>query len=166
MGSSPVGSMASRCRISLAEHTFVDVNCIYTGRCSNGSYMTVKLVLEYPDAFAAIFLVCEAYYDSWITDKEIASIASVPTWLVHCAEDLLVDINETAHPLYERLQAAGSENVHFTVYEEIIDPEYGNAYNGHFAWSYSLENLCTTDYDDTAITIDGEEVKLYQWVAV
>lgn len=34
--------------------------------------MTVKLALEYPDAFAAIFPVCEAYYDSWITDKEIA----------------------------------------------------------------------------------------------
>ena len=149
----------------VSEHNSVDTNRIYVGGCSNGGYMTVKLALEYPDAFAAIFPVCEAYNDSWITDEEIASIASVPTWLVHCTADPLVDINETALPLYERLQAAGSENVHFTVYEEITDPEYGNAYSGHFAWIYSLENMCTTDYDGSPVTVDGEEVNLYQWVA-
>lgn len=146
-------------------HTAVDLNRIYVGGCSNGGYMTVKLALNYPDAFAAIFPVCEAYKNEWITDEEVAEIASVPAWFVHCMADPVVDINETAIPLYERMQDAGSENVHFTVYEKIYDPEYGNPYNGHYAWIYALENMCTTDYDGSPVMVDGEEVNLYQWVA-
>lgn len=148
-----------------AERAAIDPNRIYLGGCSNGGYMTVKLAIEYPDTFAAIFPVCEAYKSEWITDEEVAAIASVPTWFVHCTADPLVDINETAIPLYERLQAAGADNVHFTKYEEIFDPEYGNPYGGHFAWIYSLENMCTTDYDGKPVTVDGSEVNLYQWVA-
>ena len=149
----------------LKNHENVDKNRIYIGGCSNGGYMTVKLVMDYPELFAASFPVCEAYKTSLINEEELENLASVPTWFVHCSNDPVVDINTTALELYERLKEKGSENLHFTVYESITDPDYGNSYNGHFAWVYSLKNLCTTDFDGSNVTVDGSPVNLYQWLA-
>lgn len=76
----------------------------------------------------------------------------------------MVDVTVTDVTTYERLVAAGAENVHYTTFEQIIDPDYGNEYGGHFAWVYALGNLCSTDYDGSLVTVDGEEVTLFQWL--
>ena len=149
----------------LRTHENVDANRVYIGGCSNGGYMTVKLVMDYPEMFAASFPICEAYKTNLISDEEVVKLASVPTWFVHCANDPVVDINTTAIDLYERMKEIGADNLHFSVYDSIIDPDYGNAYNGHFAWVYSLKNLCTTDYDGSNVTVEGNPVNLYQWLA-
>lgn len=127
--------------------------------------MTVKLVMDYPEMFAASFPICEAYKTNLISDEEVVKLASVPTWFVHCVNDPVVDINTTAIDLYERMKEAGAENLHFSLYDSIVDPDYGNTYNGHFAWVYSLKNLCTTDYDGSNVTVEGNQVNLYQWLA-
>jgi predicted esterase len=150
----------------VANHSDVDPNRIYIGGCSNGGYMTLNMAINYPDYFAALFPVCEAYTDEWITDEQIESIKDIPTWFVHCQGDPLVDIEATAIPTYERLLAAGAENLHFSMYQEIIDPDYGNAYVHHFAWVYALKNLCATDYDGSTVMVDGHQTNLFQWLAL
>lgn len=76
-----------------------------------------------------------------------------------------MDPTITSVPTYERLIAAGAENVHYTTFETIIDPDTGYEYGGHFAWVYALANLCSTDYDGSPVTVDGQEVTLFEWMA-
>lgn len=149
----------------VAKNDNIDTSRIYIGGCSNGGYMTVRMVVDYPEMFAACFPVCQAMQSSWVSDDEITRWANVPTWFVHCTSDPVVPIDSTSEPLYNRLVKAGAEDLHFTKYDEIVDPDYGNSYIGHFAWVYSLKNLCDTDYDGSKVTVDGNEVNLYQWVA-
>ena len=146
-------------------HENVDPNRIYVGGCSNGGYMTVELARMYPDYFAAIFPICEAMMDFWVTDDDINVMKDIPTWFVHCVNDPVVDISMTADATYNRLVEAGAENIHFTRLETINDPDYGNAYGGHFSWIYSLRNLCSTDYNGEEVVVDGNPVSLYQWLA-
>ena len=108
--------------------------------------------------------MCEYYLEEWLTDERIAEIADLPLWFVHCQADPSVDPTITSVPTYERLLAAGAENLHFSYYESIVDPEYGNTYNGHNSWVYSLLNLCSTDFDGSPVTVDGNEVTLYEWL--
>ncbi|MBQ9166233.1 MAG: prolyl oligopeptidase family serine peptidase [Oscillospiraceae bacterium] len=148
----------------IAEHPDVDRERIYIGGCSNGGYMTVAMCLAYEDYFAAGFPVCEAYQDAWITDEGIQILKETPLWFVHCSNDPVVDVTTTSVPTYQRLLAADAD-VHYTTFETIIDPDYGNEYGGHFAWVYALKNLCTTDYDGSSVVEDGKEVSLFEWLA-
>ena len=45
----------------LQENPDVDANRIYIGGCSNGGYMTINMLINYPDMFAAAYPLCEAY---------------------------------------------------------------------------------------------------------
>ena len=143
----------------------VDPSKVYLGGCSNGGYMTIRLAMDNPDVFAAIFPVCQAMQTTWVNDDQIKTLAEIPTWYVHCTNDPAVAIATTSEALYTRTVEAGATNIHFTKYESIVDPDYGNSYIGHFAWVYSLKNMCTTDYDGSNVTVDGTEVNLYQWLA-
>lgn len=143
----------------------VDTNRIYVGGCSNGGFMTVRMVLDYPELFAASFPVCQAMNSDWVTDEQVQAWAEIPTWFVHSTLDPTVNFEQTSDALYHRLLDAGAENLHFTKYDEIVDPDYGNTYNAHNSWVYSLKNLCNTDYDGSQVTVNGEAVNLYQWLA-
>ncbi|MDO4500278.1 MAG: PHB depolymerase family esterase [Erysipelotrichaceae bacterium] len=149
----------------IEEHDNVDASRVYLGGCSNGGYLTLELARKYPDTFAAIFPICEAMYDVWVSEDDINALKDIPTWFVHCVNDPVVNIQATADATYARLLAAGAKDLHFTRYESINDPDYGNAYGGHFSWIYSLKNLCTTDYDGSPVTVNGNAVTLYEWLA-
>ncbi|MEE0979329.1 MAG: prolyl oligopeptidase family serine peptidase [Muribaculaceae bacterium] len=56
----------------------IDRDRIYLGGCSNGGFMTMVLILENPDYFAAAFPVCEALFDRWISDEDILVFNSGP----------------------------------------------------------------------------------------
>ncbi|MCR5295739.1 MAG: prolyl oligopeptidase family serine peptidase [Lachnospiraceae bacterium] len=43
------------------EHEDIDANRIYLGGCSNGGYMTMNMLVQYPDYWAAAYPCCEAY---------------------------------------------------------------------------------------------------------
>lgn len=45
----------------LEHNTDVDTNRIYIGGCSNGGYMTVNMLVNYPEMFAAAYPICEGY---------------------------------------------------------------------------------------------------------
>ena len=68
-GTNSAGDLVSRYTKALydlisayvAQNGDIDENRIYLGGCSNGGYMTMNMLVEYPDYFAAAYPNCEAY---------------------------------------------------------------------------------------------------------
>ncbi|WP_261301580.1 prolyl oligopeptidase family serine peptidase [Paenibacillus andongensis] len=151
----------------------IDTNRIYIGGCSNGGFMTMRMVLDYPDFFAAAYPVCEALYNEVISDADIEAIKHVPIWFTHSKDDLIVKPEETAVPTFERLLKAGAKSVHFSLFDKVVDlhglftDEKGEpyTYNGHFSWVYALNDDCLLDYDGKPVVEDGKEVSLMAWLA-
>lgn len=148
----------------------IDEDRIYVGGCSNGGYMTLKLLLLYPDYFAAAFPSALAYNATFLSDEEISRIKNIPIWFIHSADDPVTVAKQTAIPTYEKLMEAGAPNVHFSLFDHVIDitNQFGGKafnYNGHFSWVYSHTNKCQLDYDGTPVMIDGQPVSLMGWMA-
>lgn len=154
----------------VAQHPNIDADRIYLGGCSNGGYMSLKLMLLYPDYFAASFPSALAYHAKFITDEQIESIKKMPIWFIHSKDDPVTKAEETVNPVYKRLIAAGAKNVHFSDYDHVVDITgfYGGEnyhYLGHFSWIYSHANLCKLDYDGQPVRINGRSVTIMEWLA-
>lgn len=50
----------------VAKNPDIDPNRIYIGGASNGGYMTMLMIRDYPNYFAAAFPVCEGLNDRLI----------------------------------------------------------------------------------------------------
>jgi predicted peptidase len=176
----------------VSEHPEIDTNRIYIGGCSNGGYMTVNMIIEYPDYFAAAYPVCEAYAVKWLNDDKIEAIKDIPIWLTAAKTDGVVQIykgsleddyktfdfelddngekiplDDYSNALYNRLVDAGASNVHFSLFENVVDTtgnyfgEDGTTpyeYNGHWSWIYTLNNECEEE-------IDGVNTTIFEWLA-
>ncbi|MFH0759193.1 MAG: prolyl oligopeptidase family serine peptidase, partial [Bacteroidota bacterium] len=105
----------------VASNPAVDTDRIYVGGYSNGGYMSLKLILLYPDYFAAGFISSLAYYSQYISDEQIESIKEVPIWFVHSADDGTTVPEETVLPVYKRLMEAGAKNIHLSYYDRVVD---------------------------------------------
>ena len=127
----------------------IDANRVLIGGCSNGGYMTMNMVLRYPNSFAAAFPICEAYKDSGITEEQLASIKDLPLWFVYAKNDTVVNPEEYEIPTIERLQAIGA-NVRTSVFDDVHDTSglyFGEdglpyQYQGHWSWIYFFNNEC------------------------
>ncbi|WP_332912338.1 prolyl oligopeptidase family serine peptidase [Algoriphagus boritolerans] len=93
----------------------IDPKRIYVGGCSNGGYMSLKLILEHPDYFAAGYISALAYNNEFITDTQVQSIKNVPIWFVHSKDDSTTKPDETVVPLYKRLKEAGAKKTSISV---------------------------------------------------
>lgn len=141
----------------------IDTNRIYIGGCSNGGYMTMEMILKHPDYFAAAFPICEAFYDEYITDKQIQSLKNLPIWFTYAKTDTTVDFTKTTEPTVKRLLAAGNKNVHVSAFDDVHDTSglYKDAngnpyeYNGHWSWIYWDNNEC----------FDSNGVNAWNWLA-
>lgn len=154
----------------VAKHPNIDDNRIYVGGCSNGGYMSLKLMLLHPNYFAASFPSALAYHAENITDEQIESIVEMPIWFIHSKDDPVTKADETVVPVYKRLMAAGAKKVHFSNYDHVIDITgfFGGEnyhYLGHFSWIYSHANLCKLDYDGQPVRLDGRPVTVMEWMA-
>jgi predicted esterase len=154
----------------VAAHPGIDTNRIYVGGCSNGGYMALKLMLRHPDYFAAGFISALAYQSQYISDEQIRSIAHLPIWFVHSADDQTTRPDLTVLPVYERLRAAGARNVHLSYYEHVVDVTglFGGEdyrYNGHWSWVYLHANRCRLDRDSSPVRLDGRPVSVMEWLA-
>lgn len=151
----------------------IDVQRIYIGGDSNGGFMTMRMLMSYPDAFTAAFPICEAMLDKCITDEDIEHLKDIPMWFVHAKNDPVVRPEQYAVPTYRRLMAAGAENCHFTYWEKIVDMhagfknEQGEPYEylGHFAWIPVFNDDCRLDFDGKPVMLNGREVTLMAWLA-
>ncbi|MEZ4699974.1 MAG: hypothetical protein R2834_06560 [Rhodothermales bacterium] len=154
----------------IAKHPEVDRNRIYVGGCSNGAYMTLKLLIEYPTFFAAAFPSALAFRDAYLTDAQIARIKKIPIWFIQSKDDGTTVPDETVVPVYTRLKKAGAPNVHFTFYDHVVDITgffggEGYRYPGHWSWIYSHANLARQDYDGSPVMVDGRPATIMEWLA-
>lgn len=148
----------------------IDSARIYVGGCSNGGYMSLKLILEHPDYFAAGYISALAYNNEFITDAQVQKIKNVPIWFVHSKDDTTTKPDETVVPLYNRLKQAGAKNVHFSYYDNVTDITgfYGGKdyhYPGHWSWIYSHANVARTDFDGSLVKINGRPVSIMEWMS-
>lgn len=144
----------------------IDKNRIYIGGCSNGGYMTMEMILNYPHYFAAAFPICEAYHDEYITHNQMNRIKHMPIWFTYAKTDRVIDYTICTIPTVKRLLEAGASNVHVSVFDDVHDTtglyknEDGSAYiyNGHSSWIYWDNNECC-DEDLHAWEWLGHQVK-------
>ncbi|WP_114856485.1 prolyl oligopeptidase family serine peptidase [Brachybacterium sp. YJGR34] len=116
----------------------VDRSRIHVTGCSNGGYMSLKMIVEHPGAFASATPICGvvgSYYDSagpLVTDEQLRAIAT-PTWLITSADDTTVDpVANTVHA--HELIPGSIMSLYDTVTWE------GVQYPGHFSWIYAARN--------------------------
>ncbi|WP_297337082.1 prolyl oligopeptidase family serine peptidase [Algoriphagus sp.] len=148
----------------------IDSDRIYVGGCSNGGYMSLKLILEHPEYFAAGYISALAYHNEFVSDEQIKRIKNVPIWFVHSADDGTTKPDETVVPIYQRLKEAGAKNVIFSYYDHVTDITgfYGGSdfhYPGHWSWIYSHANTARTDFDGSLVKLDGKPVTIMEWLA-
>lgn len=135
----------------IKNNPYADVSRIYVGGCSNGGYMTMNMLIEYPEYFAAAYPVCEAYPDFKIDDEKIKKLLKQNIWWTHAQNDKTVIPQNFTVRTFERVKNAGAKNVHFTFAKDVHDTT-GNfkdkegkpvQYNGHWSWIYTLTNQCS-----------------------
>ena len=141
----------------------IDPERIYVGGCSNGGFMTLKLLLNKPDYYAAAFPSALGYRSQHLSDEEIAALATHPLWFVHAADDPVTRPLETAVPVVRRLQEADAANLHFSYFDHVTDLTglYGGEdywYNGHFSWIPCHANACWSE-------VEGETVTIMEWLS-
>lgn len=151
----------------------IDTNRIFVGGDSNGGFMTMRMLVDYPAFFAGAFPICEALIDSVITDADIENLKKIPIWFTHAKNDPVVRPEDYVVPTYERLMKAGAKDVHFTFWDKIVDlhgeflDEKGEPfeYLGHFSWVHVFNDDCKVDYDGQPVVVDGKEVTLLEWLS-
>ncbi len=148
----------------------IDPKRIYIGGCSNGGYMSLKLLLKEPNYFAAGYISALAYQSKYITDNQINSIKNVPIWFIQAKDDNVTDPKATAIPVYERLKKAGAKNVHFSLFDHVTDLSglFGGEnyhFNGHWSWIYSHANQVFKEYDGSYVRLNNKPVSLMEWMA-
>lgn len=139
----------------------IDPKHVYIGGCSNGGYMTMNMLIEYPGYFAAAYPVCEAYPDSRITEEKLEKLVGQSIWFTQSLDDKTVIPEFYVLPTYKRLEEAGAKDLHITLWENVSDTTghyYKNdlpyKFNGHWSWIYTLNNQCR----------EGE-LSIFEWLA-
>ena len=149
----------------IEKHSNIDKSRIYVGGDSNGGYMTMILLRDFPDFFAAGFPVCESLKNDLISETDIQNIGKTPLWFVSAKTDTTVPPKDYVIPTVERLRKIGA-NVHFSFFDDVHDTsglynkEDGKPYEylGHFSWIYVYNDLCEE-------IINDKKVKLMEWLA-
>ena len=139
-----------------ASENNVDKNRIYVFGASAGGYMSFRMMIEYPNYFAA-FSTSSAALDKAATSGGVATttqdlmkIRNKPLWMVHAKNDPTISYENTSKRVYDVLSK----------YRAILS-SYPNVkigeteYNGHWSWIYSLRNMPVND--------KGEH--LFEWMA-
>ncbi|APX34138.1 hypothetical protein BH708_17110 [Brachybacterium sp. P6-10-X1] len=130
----------------------IDRDRIHVTGCSNGGYMTLKMVVENPGVYASAVPICgvvEEYGDSpgpLISDAELREIAA-PTWLIASADDGTVDPQANTVHAHELIDGSI-----MSLYDTVIWD--GVQYPGHFSWIYAAR-------DDPA----HEGRSLWEWMS-
>ncbi|GJM74041.1 hypothetical protein HMSSN036_62570 [Paenibacillus macerans] len=114
-------ALMSLIRDYVAKNKDIDPKRIYIGGDSNGGYMTMLMIRDYKDYFAAAFVACEALKDSLITDKQIKEMKDLPIWFVAAKTDTVVPPIDYTVSTYSRLVNAGAKDVHMSLFNNVSD---------------------------------------------
>lgn len=148
----------------------IDQDRIYVGGASNGAYLALKLIIEYPNFFAAAFPSALAYQGEFFSDAQADRIKDIPIWFIHAKEDGTTVPDQTVVPVYNKLKEAGATNVHFSFYDHVVDITGffggdGYHYPDHWSWIYSHANEARRDFDGSLVILDGRPVTIMEWLA-
>ena len=132
---------------------------IYIGGCSMGGYMTMNMILNYPNYFSAAYFSAEAFQDKYISDEQIESIKNIPMWFIHAENDESVNVSETTNATIERLKNANAPDIHYSYYIDVLDTsrvyDYITGqqykYDPHWSWVYLFNDECK-DNGETVFT--------------
>jgi predicted peptidase len=150
----------------VAKNKDIDPNRVYIGGDSNGGYMTMLMIRDYPEYFAAAMPTCEALSDSLISNEDIQKMKDLPIWFVAAKTDDTVPVGQFVVPTFNRLVAAGAEDVHMSLFDNVVDTSglYKNAdgtpyeYPGHWSWIYVYNNEVSKE-------MNGQTTTLMEWLA-
>ena len=139
-----------------ASENNVDKNRIYVFGASAGGYMSFRMMIEYPDYFAA-FSTSAAALDKAATSGGVATttqdlmkIRNKPLWMVHAQNDPTISYENTSKRVYDVLskyRAILSSYPNVKIHE--------TEYNGHWSWIYSLRNM----------PVNNKGEHLFEWMA-
>lgn len=155
-------------------NTDIDTNRIYLGGCSNGGYMTMNMMFEHGDYFAAYYPICEGYLDTRISDTMLNKIKDNNIWFLFSADDSTVPPEDYARPTFNRLLGAGARNCFMTITEHVDGKDSpGTRYNGHYSWIYAFNDDVKTRIDNTKINTVADltpanctvEADMWEWIA-
>lgn len=134
----------------------VDKNRIYIFGASAGGYMSFRMMIEYPDYFAAFSTSAAALDKAAIsggvatTTQDLMKIRNKPLWMVHAQNDPTISYENTSKRVYDVLSKYGA------ILSSYPNVKIGETeYNGHWSWIYSLRNMPVND--------KGEH--LFEWMA-
>ncbi len=140
----------------------IDTSRIYVGGCSAGGFMTLNMIIQYPDFFAAAFPVCEAFPDERISDDDIKKLAEKPIWFTVSLNDQTIKPEKNTLMTVERLKNAGAKNIHSKYFVSVQDTsgKFKNEqnepweYDGHSSWIYLFND-----------EISDGELNLFDWLS-
>ncbi|WP_255460025.1 prolyl oligopeptidase family serine peptidase [Leptotrichia sp. oral taxon 223] len=139
-----------------ASENNVDKNRIYVFGASAGGYMSFRMMIEYPDYFAA-FSTSAAALDKAATSGGVATttqdlmkIRNKPLWMVHAQNDPTISYENTSKRVYDVLSKYGAI---LSSYPNVKIHE--TEYNGHWSWIYSLRNM----------PVNNKGEHLFEWMA-
>ena len=156
----------------LDKHPEIDRERVYVGGASAGGYMTMNMMIQHPEYFAAAFPTCEYYLDSKISKSQIKMLAEKPLWFTYAKNDSTVKPSNNSIPTIKRLKEAGAKNLKVSEFENVVDlsgkvpknrrakegdREYGlpYEYEGHASWIYVLNDQCR----------DQDGLSLFEWLS-
>lgn len=150
----------------------IDPARVVIGGLSNGGFMTLRMCADHPGYFAAGVAVCAPFFRENQTPEVVSALAQTPLWLVHSKGDELVDIDDTALPLYHALRKAGAP-VHFTCYDHVEDltgvyresDGRPRRFMNHGVWIHAYNDFPTTELDGTNVEVRGRPASLWEWAA-
>lgn len=139
-----------------ASENNVDKNRIYVFGASAGGYMSFRMMIEYPNYFAAFSTSAAALDKAAIfggvatTTQDLMKIRNKPLWMVHAQNDPTISYENTSKRVYDVLSKYGAI---LSSYPNVKIDE--TEYNGHWSWIYSLRNM----------PVNNKGEHLFEWMA-
>ncbi len=134
----------------------IDLSRIYVGGYSMGGKMTLKMIVAYPQMFAAAFPICPA----WAPDESLTSlIADIPVWLVSGVNDPLVNYEVAVTPTWENIikNSNVKEKCRFSSLEKVCYEDGTPTSSAHHAWFAVNHDLFSAENGDYPhmMTVNG-----------
>ena len=131
--------------------------------CSNGGFMTLDLMMNYPGEYVCGIPICEGKLDKNVTDEEIGILKDQPLFFIYSESDPTLPPADYAIPTIKRLRAVGARELKVFSPEKVVDTsglytdDKGNPYqySGHWSWIYFDNNEARDD-------VTGQDV--WSWI--
>ena len=126
---------------TVIEENRVDPQRIYLSGLSRGGSAAWEMVVQYPDTFAAMMVVCgmtPVPYAHWISKE-------MPIWVFHGALDKVIPI-EHSEKMVAKLKAMGYPVI-FTRYEDVAHNAWERAYTNDEVYAWFMQQKIENEKD-------------------